>query len=120
MIDLQDIGREIALAVDQHAQHSGSPRHVSTPMTLRSTMRTPPMTLKFASRYRGGAGGRLEEGDVENEPVQRLAPELDEVDAVQRMRGIAQNARAPLVVAPATYRPPRERSSTALTPELDA
>ena len=60
MIDVQDIGREIAFAIDEaRAASAGRPASGSTSSTLRSTMRMPPMTLKLAAVNAGGTGGGL-------------------------------------------------------------
>ncbi len=93
---LQHVGREIALAVDEHAQH----QRIDCDRLHRRDPQIDDADAAGDREVRNAGGGRrLEERDVEDEAVARLAPELDEVDAVQRMRRIAQNAGAPLVVA---------------------
>ena len=59
-------------------------------------MRMPPVTVKLATP---AAGAVLRKVTSRMNRFARLAPELDEVDAVQRMRRIEQNAGAPLVIA---------------------
>ena len=100
MIDLKDIGREIALAIDQHAQHEGIGRHRLDVDDAQVDDANAAGDAEIGNADRRWHGRHLEEGDVKHETVQRLAPELDEVDAVQRMRGIEQDARAPLVFTP--------------------
>ena len=96
MIRHEHVGREIAFAVDEHAQHqgiSGNRLNGGDPQ-IDDADTADNREIRDARRR-----SRLEEGDVEDETVSGLSPELDEIDAVQRMRRIEQHAGAPLVFA---------------------
>jgi hypothetical protein len=82
VIDLQEVRREIAFAIDQHAQHQGIARHRLDVDDAQVDDANAAGDGEIGDADRRRQRRRLEEGDVEHETVQWLAPELDEVDAV--------------------------------------